>query len=70
MGCHLWGRTESDTREATLQQQQQQVGRWSLRDEHGYVVFRVDADVNTSFARTRLRALSAREIQPSIPAVS
>ena len=24
MGCHLWGRTESDTTEATEQQQQQQ----------------------------------------------
>ena len=24
VGCHLWGRTESDTTEATLQQQQQQ----------------------------------------------
>ena len=24
MGCHLWGRTESDTTEATQQQQQQQ----------------------------------------------
>ena len=24
MGCHLWGRTESDTTEATWQQQQQQ----------------------------------------------
>ena len=23
-GCHLWGRTESDTTEATQQQQQQQ----------------------------------------------
>ena len=25
LGCHLWGRTESDTTEVTLQQQQQQV---------------------------------------------
>ena len=24
MGCHLWGRTELDTTEATQQQQQQQ----------------------------------------------
>ena len=24
MGCHLWGRTESDTTEVTQQQQQQQ----------------------------------------------
>ena len=24
VGCHLWGRTESDTTEATEQQQQQQ----------------------------------------------
>ena len=24
VGCHLWGRTESDTTEATQQQQQQQ----------------------------------------------
>ena len=24
VGCRLWGRTESDTTEATLQQQQQQ----------------------------------------------
>ena len=24
VGCHLWGRTESDMTEATLQQQQQQ----------------------------------------------
>ena len=27
MGCRLWGRTESDTTEATQQQQQQQQGR-------------------------------------------
>ena len=27
MGCHLWGRTESDTTEATWQQQQQ----WNTR---------------------------------------
>ena len=26
VGCHLWGRTESDTTEATQQQQQQQQG--------------------------------------------
>jgi len=26
VGCHLWGCTESDTTEATLQQQQQQDG--------------------------------------------
>ena len=26
VGCHLWGRTESDTTEATKQQQQQQHG--------------------------------------------
>ena len=25
VGCHLWGRTESDTTEVTYQQQQQQV---------------------------------------------
>ena len=37
MGCHLWGRTESDMTEATYQQQQQPVflpgeylGQWSL----------------------------------------
>ena len=34
MGCHLWGRTESDTTEATQQQQQQQQGRIvSLTDQ-------------------------------------
>ena len=28
-GCHLWGRTESDTTEAMQQQQQQQqIGNW------------------------------------------
>ena len=26
VGCHLWGRTESDTTDATSQQQQQQDG--------------------------------------------
>ena len=26
LGCHLWGRAESDTTEVTLQQQQQQHG--------------------------------------------
>ena len=27
-GCHLWGRTESDMPEATLQQQQQKQEAW------------------------------------------
>ena len=26
MGCHLWGRTESDTTEATSQQQEREEG--------------------------------------------
>ena len=30
LGCHLWGRTESDTTEATRQQQQQQQGVLSV----------------------------------------
>ena len=30
MGCRLWGRTESDTTEATWQQQQQQVNNTSV----------------------------------------
>ena len=33
MGCRLWGRTESDTTEATSQQQQQQVYVIHLQDE-------------------------------------
>ena len=28
VGCHLWGRTESDTTEATWQQQQQRPKKW------------------------------------------
>ena len=33
VGCHLWGRTESDTIEATQQQQQQQqFGIWNQPD--------------------------------------
>ena len=28
VGCHLWGRTESDTTEVTQQQQQQQQQMW------------------------------------------
>ena len=31
VGCHLWGRTESDTTEATWQQQQQEVFKVRLR---------------------------------------
>ena len=30
VGCRLWGRTESDTTEATQQQQQQQLGNYNL----------------------------------------
>ena len=30
VGCRLWGRTESDTTEATEQQQQQQHSRWQI----------------------------------------
>ena len=33
MGCHLWGRTESDTTEATWQQQQQQRQLTGIRHE-------------------------------------
>ena len=29
MGCRLWGRTESDTTEATQHQQQQQGSKWA-----------------------------------------
>ena len=31
VGCRLWGRTESDTAEATQQQQQQQCQLWEIR---------------------------------------
>ena len=34
VGCHLWGRTESDTTEVTQQQQQQRVW-WGRRREGG-----------------------------------
>ena len=36
VGCRLWGRTESDTTEATWQQQQRwksEMGRWQVRRE-------------------------------------
>ena len=33
LGCHLWGRTESDTTEATQQQQQQQQQQQSLTQD-------------------------------------
>ena len=42
-GCHPWGRTESDTTEATQQQQQQQ----------GFVAFAVWA-----FAVTRIKGIT------------
>ena len=35
VGCRLWGRTESDTTEATSQQQQQPPASWWLSDR-GY----------------------------------
>ena len=36
VGCHLWGRTESDTTEATQQQQQQQdMKRTSMSTDRG-----------------------------------
>ena len=46
MGCHLWGRTESDMSEATQQQQQQQqsfvaVLRFSLVVVNGGLLFDV-----------------------------
>ena len=31
VGCHLWGRTESDTTKATQQQQQQQSLLWAFQ---------------------------------------
>ena len=34
VGCHLWGHTESDTTEATLQQQQQQHSPKTKRQDH------------------------------------
>ena len=34
VGCRLWGRTESDTIEAALQQQQQQVIQMSREHKH------------------------------------
>ena len=34
-GCHLWGRTESDTTEATQQQQQQSISK-SHGTDHFY----------------------------------
>ena len=34
VGCHLWGRTESDTTEATSQQQQQQRFCFNLKGRH------------------------------------
>ena len=32
VGCRLWGRTESDTTEATQQQQQQQQGFFATKE--------------------------------------
>ena len=38
MGCHLWGRTESDTTEATQQQQQQRtLALWNVIDNYSFV---------------------------------
>ena len=34
VGCHLWGRTESDTTEVTQQQQQCKIGRKRRGDNH------------------------------------
>ena len=34
--CHLWGRTESDTTEATWQQQQHS-NRYIVKSNHGFV---------------------------------
>ena len=38
VGCHLWGRTESDTTEATLQQQQQHIYK-NLPKSLGKIMF-------------------------------
>ena len=43
VGCHLWGRTESDTTEATQQQQQQQQCLLDLID---YLPFHVEEIFN------------------------
>ena len=39
MGCHLWGSTESDTTEATQQQQQQRSFRNVLFNFHIFLIF-------------------------------
>ena len=39
VGCHLWGRTESDTTEATQQQQQQQQGSETILQKDFVSVF-------------------------------
>ena len=36
MGCHLWGRTESDTTEVTQQQQQQNSQTDKDREQNSY----------------------------------
>ena len=45
MGCRLWGRTELDMTEATLQQQQQQ--------QHGVITTVVRANISFALLGTR-----------------
>ena len=51
MGCHLWGRTESDTTEATQQQQQQVVISKEREEERGKEV--EDSDIQTTMYKIK-----------------
>ena len=51
VGCHLWGRTESDTTEATQQQQQQVVISKEREEERGKEV--EDSDIQTTMYKIK-----------------
>ena len=54
MGCHLWGRTESDTTEATQQQQQHTLAKYCSKFfKLGYNVNQELLDVQAGFRKSR-----------------
>ena len=59
VGCHLWGRTESDTTEVTLQQQQQdQYPSWSI---NSCIIRLVLWPIQNIVANRLLRKIGCRE---------
>ena len=66
VGCRLWGRTESDTTEATQQQQQQQVGHSFSSKEQASFNFMAAVTICSGFGAKKIKSLTVCTVSPSI----